>query len=279
VTQQHPDDLRDMLVERTDDTPDPAAVYARVEELSKSYKRRRRGAQIAVGGVLGAGLIAGVVNLPAFLPGNSGGTNAAGLPAAAPATPTASSSSSLAEQVQKQYDAYADAGYGLGDAEKLAKVWHLGGSDISAVKAEAGRRLLLGETLPVGPHPDVVPEDGLTPTQQKQYDAFFGAGYVWADAEKLAGIWHLDDAPAAKEEAGKRLLAGQDVPVKPRPANVAAAKKQKVENQRLDAFFGKGYDGADAAKLAGLWHLKTPYDAKIEAGKRLLAGDTLPIQP
>ncbi|MFF5076206.1 hypothetical protein ACFY36_04085 [Actinoplanes sp. NPDC000266] len=274
MTEQHPDQLREVFAEHEHNTPDPSAVYARVVELSGRYKRRRRGAQIAAGGVLGAGLIAGAVNLPAFLPGSSSGT-AAGIPAAAAPVASASTGPTDAE-LQQRWEAYANAGYGLGDAEKLAKLWHLNVNNPGAVKAEAGRRLLLGETLPVTPHPDVVPEDDTTPEQAKQFQAFFDAGYVWADAEKLAGLWNLKDAPAAKLEAGKRLLAGQDVPVTPKPANVKAAQKQKAEIAQVEAFFKKGYDGEDAAKLAELWHLKTPYDAKIAAGKKLLAGETLP---
>ncbi|MEU8821283.1 hypothetical protein [Actinoplanes sp. NPDC048796] len=276
MTEQHPDQLREVFAEHENNTGDPAAVYARVVELSGRYKRRRRGAQIAAGGVLGAGLIAGAVNLPAFLPGSSGATTAAIPVAAAPAVSASSAPSD--EELQKRWEAYAAAGYGLGDAEKLAKIWRL--RDTSAVKAEAGRRLLLGETLPVGPHQDVVPSDPATsPEQDKQYAAFFDAGYVWADAERLATIWHLSDPPAAKLEAGKRLLAGQDLPVKPKPANVEAAKEQKDDIKRVDTFFARGYDGQDAAKLAELWNLPNPFAAKIEAGKRLLAGQTLPIQP
>ncbi|GAA0461460.1 hypothetical protein Ade02nite_15990 [Paractinoplanes deccanensis] len=278
MTEQHPDQLREAFAAHEHNTPDPSAVYARVVELSGRYKRRRRGAQIAAGGVLGAGLIAGAVNLPAFLPGGSGGGSAAGIPAAAAPAVSPSSAPSDAE-LQARWQAYADAGYGLGDAEKLAKLWHLSAANPGAVKAEAGRRLLLGETLPVKPHPDVVPEDTTTPEQQKQFQAFFDAGYVWEDAEKLAGLWNLSDPPAAKLEAGKRLLAGDTLPVQPKPANVTAAREQKQEIKRLDTFFARGYDGADAAELAELWHLKTPYEAKIEGGRRLLAGETLPIQP
>ena len=47
----------------------------------------------------------------------------------------------------------------------------------------------------------------------------------------------------------------------------------------MGAFFAAGYDYADAVKLAKLWHTVDPYHAKIEGGKRLLAGQTLPIKP
>jgi len=92
---------------------------------------------------------------------------------------------------------------------------------------------------------------------------------------KLAKIWHLSDPSDAKVKAGKKLLAGETLPVKPKPANVAAAKEQK----EADAFFTKGYTVEDAVKLAKIWHLKDAWAAKVEGGKRILAGQTLPIQP
>ncbi len=268
--QPHHDQLREAFETYENNTPDPAVVYAQVQELSKKYKRRRRGAQIAAGGVIGAGLLAGAINLPSFLPGNSATLSPAAAPAVSASAPSAD------DVLQEQYDAYTDAGYGYDDAGRLAKLWKMSDDNRPAVKAEAGRRLLLGETLPITPKPDVpVEDDALTPAEVKQYGAFFGAGYVWADAEKLAAIWKLDDAPAAKIEAGKRLLAGQDLPIKPKKANVAAA----LETKRADAFFAKGYDVSDAVKLADLWNLKEPWQAKVEGGKRILAGQTLPIQP
>ncbi|WP_127504243.1 hypothetical protein [Actinoplanes solisilvae] len=271
------DQLHEAFEAHEDNTPDPAVVYAHVLELSKKYKRRRRGAQIAAGGVLGAGLIAGAINLPAFLPANNaGGGGTTGIAAAAPAV---SPSSDPEAVFQEQFKAYYAAGYGYDNAQVLAKIWKQNPDNLNRVKAEAGRRLLLGETLPIKPTPDKpVVEETITPQQQKQFTAFFEAGYVWDDAAKLAKIWKLSDAPAAKLEAGKRLLAGQDVPVKPKPANVKAAQEQKNELKRVNAFFGAGYDGEDAVKLAKVWKTN-PYQAKIEAGKRLLAGQTLPIQP
>jgi hypothetical protein len=275
VTEQpHHSQLREVFESNEHNTPDPAAVYARVQELSKKYKRRRRGAQVAAGGVLGAGLIAGAINLPAFLPAGPGGSgNGAGVTAAAPSfAPSADPEKVL----QEQLTAYEKAGYGYDNALQLARLWNQGGASPVSVKAEAGRRLLLGETLPIKPSPDQpADEESTSPVQEKQFKAFFDAGYVYADAEKLAGIWKLADPSDAKLEAGKRLLAGQDLPVKPRPANVQAAK----QGVQIEAFFKKGYDAEDAAKLADLWNLKTPYQAKIEGGKRLLAGQSLPIQP
>ncbi|MBU2669047.1 hypothetical protein KOI35_36600 [Actinoplanes bogorensis] len=271
--QPHRDQLREAFESNEHNTPDPAAVYARVQELSLKYKRRRRGAQIAAGGVLGAGLIAGAINLPAFLPANQAVTNtAAGLPAAAPATSASASPSTENENL----DAYTEAGYGYDDAGKLAKLWKMSDDDRIAVKAEAGRRLLLGETLPIQPSPDApVEEETISPTQEKQFRAFFEAGYSWTEAEKLAKIWNIKDPSDAKLEAGKRLLAGQTLPVKPQKANVTAA----LEEKRANAFFRAGYDVSDAVKLAKIWNLKDAWGAKVEGGKRILAGQTLPIQP
>ncbi|XVU21135.1 hypothetical protein ACQPZJ_28125 [Actinoplanes sp. CA-054009] len=276
MTEQHEDQLRVVFEKYSNQTPDPAAVYARVEELAGKYKRRRRGAYAAGGAVLGAGLIAGVLNLPTFLPGDPANTGGATLPAAAPAVSPSASRAPSETELQNYWKAYFEAGYGYNDALKLAKLWKLNANP-GDVKAEAGRRLLLGETLPIKPSPD--PEVSEPSSEeidkfQKQLDAYFGAGYTWDEAEKLAKIWKLADPSDAKVEGGKRLLAGESLPVKPKPANVEAAKEAK----NVNAFFNKGYDYDDAVKLAKLWKISAG-EAKAEAGKRILAGQTLPIQP
>jgi hypothetical protein len=211
----HGDQLREAFQTHEDLAPDPAAVYARVQELARTYRWRRRGAQAAGGAVLGAGLIAGAINLPGLLPAGSNGTVAVVAPAAGPAvaSPTPSMSPTLSPSEMKL---------------------------------------------------------------EKEWNAYFGAGYDYDDALKLAKIWHLKgDVGAVKAEAGRRLLAGQKLPIKPQPQNVVPAK----EAARVNAFFAAGYDYNDAVKLAKLWKTADPYHAKIEAGKRLLAGDTLPIRP
>jgi hypothetical protein len=253
-----------------DQTPDPAAVYARVEELSRSYKWRRRGVQVAGGVVVAAGLITGFVKLPGLLPGDPAASQPAGnnaIVAAAPATPVTD------EAALKEYFA---KGYGYDDAVRFAKLWH-STADIAAVKADAGRKLVAGVGLPYPPlprAPEPSPDSPEVKLAQKQLAAFFDAGYQWDDAEKLAKLWHIKDPSDAKIAAGKKLLAHQSLPVKPKPANVAAA----LENKRVEAFFKKGYDIDDAQKLATLWH-KSTFQAKVEAGKRLLAGEQLPVQP
>jgi hypothetical protein len=267
----HEDRLNETFETHESQTPDPAAVYARVEELSRTYKWRRRGIQVAGGVVVGAGLIAGVVNLPAVLPSDPAAPQqgAAVVQAAAPQAVAASPAND-----ETAMNAYWAAGYDYEDAAKLAKLWHSTG-DIASVKAEAGRKLLAGETLPfpATPNPPAseVPVD---PNIQKQLTAYFDAGYAWDDAVKLAKLWKLSDPSDAKIAAGKKLLAHEKLPFKPSPANVAAA----VEQKQVEKFFDAGYDYADAQKLAKLWHT-SPGKAKAEAGKRLLAGQSLPIQP
>jgi hypothetical protein len=209
--------LREAFETHETPAPDPAAVYARVQELSRGYRRRRRGAQVAGSAVLSAGLIAGAMQLPSFLAGHYGGAGIAD-PAGAPASPVPSVAASYSQaDLDKDWAAYFAAGYGYDDAVRLAAIWH-SEQNIGLVKAEAGRRLLAGETLPIQPHPN--PSDPTTPDPAAAADgaaleAFFNAGYDWGDAVQLAALWHLPDAAAAKVLGGQKLLAGETLPIKP----------------------------------------------------------------
>ena len=212
---ENEDRLREAFETHENLAPDPAEVYARVQELSRTYRRRRRGVQAAGGAVLGAGLIAGAINLPtvlAGLPGNSGASVA--IAAAATPSPSVSSTPSQAE-LQKDWDAYFGAGYGYDDAVKLARLWHLNTKDIGLVKAEAGRRLLAGETLPIKPGPEDTSVPSVDPQEEAEVQAFFHAGYTYNDAVKLARIWKTADPYAAKVKGGKKLLAGETLPIRP----------------------------------------------------------------
>lgn len=269
----HADQLREAFETHEALAPDPAEVYALVKELARTYQRRRRGAQVAGTAVLGAGLIAGSIQLSSVLARPSGGAGFAA-PAGPPSpAPSVAASYSQAD-LDKDWAAYFAAGYGYDDAVQLAALWHTN-QDIGLVKAEAGRRLLAGETLPVSPHPnpsDTTPPD---PAGAAALRAFFDAGYVWDDAVQLAALWKMADPSDAKVAAGKKLEAGQTLPIKPKPENVAAAKEAKA----VDAFLTAGYTYDDAVQLAALWHLKDAYAAKVAAGEKLLAGQTLPIKP
>jgi hypothetical protein len=268
----HGDQLREAFKTHEDRTPDPAVVYARVEELARTYRRRRRGAQAAGGAVLGAGLIAGVLTVPGLI----GPPPQDGFPMVAPAAAPSSVAPAPPSEadLQRWSDAYYQAGYDYDDAVTLAKMWKRTDGDMGGIKAEAGRRLLAGETLPFAPTPNETEDTG-EDVDDPNRRAFFDEGYVWEDAQRLAEIWNLDEPGEAKAEAGKRLLAGKRLPIEPKPANVAAA----LEGKRVNKFFAAGYDYDDAVKLADMWKLDSAYDAKVEGGKRLLGGDTLPIRP
>jgi hypothetical protein len=275
---EHGDQLRTAFENHEHLAPDAAAVYSRVQELSRSYQRRRWGVQAAGGAVLGVSLIAGAISLPGLLAGQqqpeSVSVGAATLPNMTPSVPPSNPPSEA--ELQKQWDAYFGAGYDYDDAVALAKLWR-SKDDIGTVKAEAGRRLLAGETLPIKPTPDDPATDqpggGMSAKDQKRLDAYFGAGYNYDDAVKLARLWKLADPYQAKIEGGKRLLADKKLPVKP------SAPEAAKEGARVTAFFNAGYDYDDAVQLAKLWKKSDPYQAKVEGGKRLLAGATLPIKP
>jgi hypothetical protein len=203
----HGEQLRETFMTHETLAPDPAAVYARVQELSRIYQRRRRGAQVAGSAVLSAGLIAGVVQLPSVLAGHSGG---AGIAAGAPGSPVPSVAASYAQ-----------------------------------------------------------------PDLDRYWAAFFDAGYVWDDAVQLAALWKLPNPSDAKVAAGKKLEAGEKLPIEPKPANVAAAR----ESAAVAKFFSAGYTYDDAVELAALWKLPDAYAAKVAGGEKLLAGQPLPIKP
>jgi hypothetical protein len=263
VVTEHEDQLREAFVSHEHLAPDLGAVYRGSEELYRKYRRRRLGAQMTSGAVVGAGLLAVGTNLPAsLLPG-------ATLPGPAitvttpPVVPTSLSQAEL----DRDLDAYDRAGYGYNDAVQLAAIWH-SKANVGFVKAEAGSQLRAGRTLPIPPHPD--PADSASPSAGSD-DAFFNAGYTYDDAVRLAALWKLSDPSDAKTKAAGKLSAGQRLPFPPRAANVQAVRDEAARQK----FWDSGYDSKDADRLAALWHVPVS-QAKIEAGRRLLAGKTLP---
>ncbi|GIF38389.1 hypothetical protein [Actinoplanes xinjiangensis] len=279
---EHGDRLREAFTKHETETPDPAAVYARVEELAKKYKWRRFGVQAAGGVALSAGLIAGITQLPAILPAAPAPSNAPAFQVAAPVATVDPSAPLTEDEVKAGIAAYFQAGFGYDNAVQLAKLWNLAADQIGQVKAVAGQKLLAGEILPVTAKPN--PDGPVEPTEDpadaqinKQVEEFFLQGYDWDDAVVLAKLWKMDNPGDAKAEAGKRLLAGESLPggVEPDRQQIEEGKKARLAN----IFWDAGYDGQDAEKLAKLWKLDDAYAAKVEAGRRLKAGETLPIQP
>ena len=201
------DQLREAFVTHENQGPDPAEVYARVQELARIHRWRRRGAVAAGGAALGASLIAGALSLPTLFAGTP--QEAPGITiVGAPGVPSPSPA-----DLDREWAAYFRAGYGYDDAVRLAQLWNMSGDDIGAVKAEAGRRLLAGETLPIQPGPETSPTT--QPEEDVNVAAFFAAGYTYEDAVKLAAIWHTEDPYHAKIEGGRRLRAGETLPIQP----------------------------------------------------------------
>ena len=166
---------------------------------------------------------------------------------------------------QEAFRAWFEAGYGYEDAVALSALWHR--ADIEDVKFLAGRKLLAGRTLPVAPsYPPATAED-------KAISAFFDAGYDTADAELLATLYGVPgDLSQAKVTAGSKLLAGGTLPVEPGQT----AWSVSDDAARL-AYFNNGYDYDDAVLLAQVWSLADPWDAKANAGHKLLDGLPLPL--
>jgi hypothetical protein len=109
-------------------------------------------------------------------------------------------------------------------------------------------------------------------------DAFFAAGYSYDDAVTLAKAWGSADPFETKVLAGRKLEAGEKLPIAAGavdPATVASV----AEGAQVDKFFAAGYTYDDAVQLAKIWGSTDPYQAKITAGKKLLAGQTLPVRP
>lgn len=111
---------------------------------------------------------------------------------------------------QARYDAVWAAGYTTDDIAALAELWQLGGD--TDVKARIGQALLDGETLPVQPG---------TSAPGAQYDAFWEAGYEWADVEALMALWGTP-WDETKLRAGQMLLDGQPLPLPGTPAATPA---------------------------------------------------------
>jgi hypothetical protein len=215
---QYEDMFRDAFEAHEHLAPNMGPVYLGSQELYRRYMRRRRSTQAVSCVVIGAGLFAAGTHLPAgLLPGATVPARPAGVStgtptAAVPPVPTEVSQTDL----DRDLEAFDNAGYGYDDAVRLATIWHTK-ANIGFVKAEAGSLLLAGQTLPIPPHPDRPASSTPDPREVREQAArekFWSSGYELPDAEKLSRLWHvsIDDA---KTKAGLRLLAGQSVPVRP----------------------------------------------------------------
>ena len=114
-------------------------------------------------------------------------------------------------------------------------------------------------------------------------DAYFQAGYGYDDALKLAKLWKMDkdDALAVKAEAGKRLLEGKKLPLKPTPDVPVSEEPVDPKNE---ARWAESSPRATTTTTRSSWQdLEDGQErvgaVKAEAGRRLLAGETLPVRP
>jgi hypothetical protein len=290
--------LLDTLEAHSDTKVDTADILAKVDAISRSRRRNRWVVQATGASLATVGLIAGGMSLPGLL--------SEGAPHGRSATVNVASGGTGAYTQAQERTAFFDAGYDYADAQKLATLWHE--TDITRVKAEAGQKLLDGETLPVQPSSDPV-----TPPDQAVV-AFFNAGYDYNDAVALSGIWHTTDAYQAKIKGGKQIENGGSLPIPPSgqpgsgsASSASSTKVSKLATKKLliikrnaakpggapgvtpgvpdapspalAAYFNAGYDYADAQQLASAWHETDINQVKAQAGQKLLDGDSLPVQP
>jgi hypothetical protein len=290
--------LLDTFDAHIDTNVDTADVLARVDAISRSRRRNRWVVQATGVSLATVGLVAGGMTLPGLLSNGAPGGHAA--------TVNAASDGSGDHTQAQERSAFFDAGYNYGDAQKLAAIWHE--TNITRVKAEAGQKLLDGETLPVQPSGDAIaPAD-------KDVEAFFNAGYDYNDAVTLAGIWHTTDSYQAKIKGGKKIENGESLPIPPSgPAGSSSSSsassprisklgtkklliiKKALAKQggtsgatsgatdgltpALAAYSNAGYDYTDAQQLASAWHETDIGQVKAQAGQKLLNGESLPVQP
>jgi hypothetical protein len=289
-------DERELLLETFDAhahlAPDSVDVLARANEIARTHRRTRWVVQATGASLVTAGLVAGGLTLPGLM---SDGTTQDRTATVVPA----SGGRATHYTQQQEFAAFFDAGYVYSDAQQLASLWHE--TDITKVKTEAGLKLLDGDQLPVAPSGTPAPPEDLAVT------AFFNAGYDYNDAVKLASMWH-ESIWQAKIDGGKKLENGETLPIPPSggsgpstPATTTGAsnaqKKRMLAVRRqmtasgsnisasgagmtpaLTAYSKAGYDYNDAVRLGKIWKVST-YHAKVEAGKKLESGETLPIQP
>jgi hypothetical protein len=258
--------------------PNAEEVLAKSHAIARSLKRRQWAVRATSGAVLGASAITAGVLVPGALH-HTAHTSSVIQTADGTGAPTPASSPTAAYTTDEEYTAYFDAGYDYNDAQQLAQLWNESGPDaIGNVKAQAGGKLLAGQTLPIGP-------SGTPATAaDKAEEAFFAAGYDYNDAQTLGTMWHETNITQIKTQAGQKLEDGQSLPIQPSaPTTPSVSAKQAAAEAQdaaaAQAFFDAGYTYGDAVKLANVWNLNETYQAKVEGGQKLEKGETLPVSP
>lgn len=252
--------------------PDADEVLARSREIARNLKRRQWAVRATGSAMLGSAVVIGGVGVPRLL--DHPGHDAVVSPASGGGATSSEASPAPSHTTDQEFTAFFDAGYTYDDAVALARIWHepSGPGAIDNVKAEAGGKLLAGESLPVEP-------SGTPATaEEKAMEAFWHAGYDYQDAQRLATMWHETDLSKVKAEAGRKLENGQPLPIQPSGGSTAAPADRN-ESAAAMAFWDAGYTYDDAVQLAKTWHTTDAYQAKVVAGKKIERGESLPISP
>lgn len=195
-----------------------------------------------------------------------------------PDSPLAAHQTRTERAVRRALKAYAAAGYTYDDAVDLARIWKI--RTPRSAKLTAGRTLLAHRPMPLPPsaEPTLYWRKHQSIDELPAADAFFGAGYDISDAATLAALWNLNDSYDAKIKAGTALLRQHKLRILPGQPS-AGQDPEPTRARAVMAFADAGYDYDDALVLASYWNTGDPTDAKVIAGRKLINGLTMPIQP
>lgn len=240
--------LRETFAAHEHLTPNAIEVLRQANVRARSYRRRRRVAQATGASVLGAGVVVGSVALPglklhtASRSGTSTAAGSSGVSLPGPSAPASAIGSAVAS------------------------------SDPSAP-----------------PSPSISPSPSPTYTQEQELAEYFADGFDYNDAMSLGALWNETDVLQIKVEAGQKLLAGQTLPITPSVSTTAPTPSANLslgpgvpntaESKAEAAYFAAGYTYNDAVSLGKLWNETDILTIKVEAGQKILTGQTLPIKP
>ncbi|MEU8819924.1 hypothetical protein [Actinoplanes sp. NPDC048796] len=208
---EHDHRLSDAMAAYEHTNYDVLALTAKVESLAGRYRRRQVFLRSTAGVVIGASLFAGASYLHGHNDQPMSAAGAVTVAAQAEPSPDKGFPDWLSESDRVAITRFSAAGYDYADAARLAVLWKT--ENITATKIEAGEQLLDKRPLPFPPTSQVY--DGQTPEEAAMVDAFFARGYDFGDARQLAKLWKKASAYEAKVEAGKKLLNGETLPLRP----------------------------------------------------------------